>query len=127
MKRNSCRAAGHVTGMSLHTDLLEQALHLSRRERRRPRQASLHRAISAAYYSLFHLLIHDATTLLVSMPSQRTRFSRAFDHGTMKSASNRFGSPNLSAKDELDLTGGGTINLPLRVVGRRLLRELGMF
>jgi hypothetical protein len=51
--------------MSLATDLLEQARHLLRRERRRPRQASLRRAISAAYYALFHLLIEEATGALV--------------------------------------------------------------
>ena len=42
--------------MSLATDLLEQADHLARRERKRPKQASLRRAVSAAYYGLFHLL-----------------------------------------------------------------------
>jgi hypothetical protein len=55
--------------MSLATDLLEQARHLLRRERRRPRQASLRRAISAAYYALFHLLIEEATGALVARPN----------------------------------------------------------
>lgn len=39
--------------MSLHADLLKQARHLATKERRRPSQASLRRAISAAYYALF--------------------------------------------------------------------------
>jgi len=43
--------------MSLAADLLEQAAHLASRERGRPRQVSLRRAISTAYYSLFHLVI----------------------------------------------------------------------
>ncbi len=43
--------------MAFHDDLLEQANHLARRERGRPRQASLRRAVSSAYYALFHLLI----------------------------------------------------------------------
>ncbi len=50
--------------MSLHDDLLEQAKHLANREPRRPKQASLRRAISAAYYALFHLLVDEATKLL---------------------------------------------------------------
>ena len=41
-------------------DLLEQAKHLANREKKRPRQASLRRAVSTAYYALFHLLIHEA-------------------------------------------------------------------
>lgn len=36
--------------------LLEQAEHLLDVDPRKPKQASLRRAMSAAYYSLFHLL-----------------------------------------------------------------------
>ena len=90
--------------MSLPSDLLEQAQHLSRRERRRPRQASLRRAISTAYYALFHLLIDEAITALVSRPELRTRFARAFDHGDMKSASRAF--VNARPAQLAALTGG---------------------
>jgi len=58
--------------MSLARDLLEQAQHLSRREPRRPRQASLRRAISAAYYAMFHLMVQEATTLLVARAELRS-------------------------------------------------------
>ena len=47
--------------MPLHGDLLEQAEHLARREKQRPKQASLRRAISTAYYALFHLLVDAGT------------------------------------------------------------------
>ena len=47
--------------MAFPGDLLEQAKHLSKRERRKPKQASLRRAVSTAYYALFHLLIEEAT------------------------------------------------------------------
>ena len=47
--------------MSLHADLLKQARHLSTKEPSRPSQASLRRAISAAYYALFHRLVDEAT------------------------------------------------------------------
>ena len=39
--------------MSLHGDLLVQARHLALVEPRRPRQASLRRAISASYFARF--------------------------------------------------------------------------
>jgi len=68
--------------LTLHHDLLEQAQHLALREPRKPRQASLRRAISTAYYSLFHFLLHEATDLLFpSNPATlRQRASRAFTH-----------------------------------------------
>ena len=46
--------------MAYPEDLLEQANHLARREPKRPKQASLRRAVSTAYYALFHLLIGQA-------------------------------------------------------------------
>ncbi len=46
--------------MAYPDDLLEQAQHLAQREPKRPKQASLRRAISSAYYALFHLLISEA-------------------------------------------------------------------
>jgi len=92
--------------MSLHAELLEQAEHLARRERRRPKQASLRRAVSAAYYSLFHLLIYEFTIQVIRDPDLRPRFSRAFEHGEMKQTSQVFGRPNLS-RDQLEKLAGG--------------------
>ena len=43
--------------MTLAADLLKQAERLAKLEPKRPKQASLRRSISAAYYSLFHLLM----------------------------------------------------------------------
>jgi hypothetical protein len=50
--------------MSLPADLLAQARRLVSLDPRRPRQASLRRAISTAYYALFHLLISEASAML---------------------------------------------------------------
>lgn len=50
--------------MAFPDDLLEQAVHLARREPGRPRQASLRRAISTAYYALFHLQAQMPPSLL---------------------------------------------------------------
>lgn len=76
--------------MSLPSDLLRQAEQLSRLEPRRPRQASLRRAVSTAYYALFHRLVSEATRALVADPSLRGRFARSFDHQDMKEASKAF-------------------------------------
>src|SRR5260221_12717514 len=65
--------------------LLEQARHLANREKKRPRQASLRRAVSTAYYALFHLLILEAT-LNWKRVEQRALLARFFEHGKMKNA-----------------------------------------
>jgi uncharacterized protein (UPF0332 family) len=74
--------------MSFPDDLLEQARHLASRETKRPRQASLRRAISTAYYALFHLLISEATLKWKNV-DQRSTFARLFEHGKMRSASHK--------------------------------------
>ncbi|MCP4593516.1 MAG: hypothetical protein GY842_22490 [bacterium] len=84
--------------MSLHADLLEQARHLLRKEPRRPKQASLRRAVSAAYYAFFHLLVHESSKKLISGATHarlRALTARAFEHGTMKQASRAFASGGL--------------------------------
>lgn len=52
--------------MSLPADLIAQARHLCQKEPRRPKQASLRRAISTAYYALFHGLVSAAATCFLS-------------------------------------------------------------
>jgi len=70
--------------MPFADDLLEQAYHLARRERKHPKQASLRRAVSTAYYALFHLLIDDAVGNW-GIVRQRSILARTFDHGKMRS------------------------------------------
>ena len=53
--------------MSLPRDLLAQAKLLATKEKSRPKQASLRRSVSAAYYALFHLLVDAAARRLVSV------------------------------------------------------------
>jgi uncharacterized protein (UPF0332 family) len=72
--------------MPLPDDLLEQARHLANRERRRPKQASLRRAVSTAYYALFHLLIKE-TTRNWRIAEQRPLLARHFEHRRMKDVS----------------------------------------
>lgn len=74
--------------MALADDLLEQARHLAKREPKRPRQASLRRAVSTAYYALFHLLTTDAVANW-RVAAQRPLLARIFEHNRMKLASVR--------------------------------------
>jgi uncharacterized protein (UPF0332 family) len=74
--------------MAYHDDLLRQALQLIHKEPRNPKQASLRRAVSTAYYAIFHLLINEAVANWKQV-SLRAALGRAFDHNIMKAASNR--------------------------------------
>ena len=82
--------------MRLANDYLEQARHLARRERTRPKQASLRRAVSVAYYALFHLLCDEAASALVrgvrANSELKARTQGALEHGTMARVCRTFGS-----------------------------------
>lgn len=71
--------------MAYHDDLLDQATHLARRDPNRPKQANLRRAISTAYYALFHLLVSEAVSYW-RLERQRALLSRSFEHRKMKNA-----------------------------------------
>jgi uncharacterized protein (UPF0332 family) len=81
--------------MSYPNDLLEQAWHLAQREPKRPKQASLRRAISTGYYALFHLLITE-TAKNWKRVDERTTVARLFEHTMMS---------KVCAKRRDDLTG----------------------
>ena len=70
--------------MSLHGDLLEQAVHLAQVDTRRPKQANLRRAVSSAYYALFHLLAAEASSLYVKDAGLASRINRTLNHAEMK-------------------------------------------
>lgn len=78
--------------MTVHHDLLEQARHLVDREPRRPKQASLRRAVSAAYYALFHLLVNEGTARIANtnLPALRRQVARTFAHADMKTICKQF-------------------------------------
>jgi uncharacterized protein (UPF0332 family) len=81
--------------MSLHDDLLHQATKLARLDSRRPKQANLRRAISSAYYAVFHLLVADASKLFVDDISMKARIIRTIQHGDMKKVSTSFAAGRL--------------------------------
>lgn len=71
--------------MPFPQDLLEQALHLANREPKRPKQASLRRAVSTAYYALFHLLSIE-TAKNWKRAAERPTVARMLEHRGMSGA-----------------------------------------
>ena len=65
---------------------------MARRETRKPRQASLRRAVSTAYHALFHLLVADAARRLspANPPGLRLLIQHAFNHGDMRTVCRGF-------------------------------------
>jgi hypothetical protein len=72
--------------MAYHDDLLAHALALVHAQPQS--EVSLRRAVSAAYYAVLHLLIFEATDHWDNQ-RLRTALGRAYDHGLMKTTSNR--------------------------------------
>jgi uncharacterized protein (UPF0332 family) len=79
--------------MGLAEDLLEQADHLATYEGPCSSQAGLRRAVSTAYYALFHLLLEDASQRWQGSWEARTGVERGFQHGSMKNISVQFCKP----------------------------------
>jgi hypothetical protein len=87
--------------MAFPDDLLELAHDLANLHRESPHQASLRRAVSTAYYAIFHLLIFEATANW-ARPELRAILGRCFDHGQMKAASEtKVSQINTAFKDNL--------------------------
>jgi len=75
-----------------------------------PNQANLRRAVSAAYYSLFHHLIR-ATVLNWSEPLHQARIARIFEHERMKKIS---GATIKSIGTDVDLGDSNSIEVMSR-------------
>lgn len=94
--------------MISYDDLLEQAQHLLTLDRTRPKLINLRRAVSAAYYAVFHRLISDAVANMVGLGQAVSatkpgnplelrldhKLSRWFDHSQMKRVSGWIDEPN---------------------------------
>lgn len=78
--------------MGLANDLLAQASLLARLEVGKPKQSSLRRAMSAAYYALFHLLVSEAAEIVsVKLDKRATnKVRRSFAHADMKKVCNDY-------------------------------------
>lgn len=72
----------------LHDDLLGIAEQLARLDAGKPRQAALRRAVSTAYYAVFHALAHHCADKLVGYSKPWEYFTpiyRSLGHGRTKS------------------------------------------
>jgi len=70
--------------MAYHEDLIQHAVFLWELNLpQEAKQVDVRRAVSAAYYGLFHLLTTEAAQNWKHQ-DQRARFARIFDHGRMK-------------------------------------------
>jgi hypothetical protein len=78
--------------MSLADELLVQAQFLASLDPHSPTQANLRRAVSSAYYAVFHLFSAEVAAQIVSSgPSGlRERTQRALNHATMYKAAASF-------------------------------------
>jgi uncharacterized protein (UPF0332 family) len=78
--------------MAYHDDLIQHAIFLSELNLpAEPKQVDLRRAVSAAYYGLFHLFTTEAAQNW-KHPGQRNRFAIMYGHGRMKACSLRISS-----------------------------------
>jgi uncharacterized protein (UPF0332 family) len=66
---------------------------------KKPKQANLRRAISSAYYAVFHFLVDEACQAQIGTQHKQAPFrqvlGRAFAHGVMKDACKSFGGGSL--------------------------------
>src|SRR5262249_37617626 len=101
------RRTGRTRGatMSLHQDLLQHAGRLAKLDPRRPKQVNLRRAVSAAYYALFHLLTAATSALYAGELGLAARINRTLNHREMKKASQMIGNDKLPRG--LQPAGGG--------------------
>ena len=92
--------------MSLASELLDQAEMLVKREPKNPKQGSLRRAMSAAYYALFHLLAEAEARQFAELCGRAdegtvSRIVRTLVHMDMKKASDKFGTPDKQGNYDL--------------------------
>lgn len=74
----------------MYNALLKQARELAERDANKPIEVNLRRAVSAAYYGLFHFLVDRACRVIVGgrrdQLAYRQLLARAFKHEEMKKA-----------------------------------------
>jgi uncharacterized protein (UPF0332 family) len=106
----------------LHRDLLAQARELATRDPSKPRQVNLRRAVSSAYYALFHALVDEACRVMLGARHGETPFrhvlGRAFTHGAMKQACTAFAGGTLKAIVAKGLPAAFSIPIEIRALAR---------
>lgn len=112
--------------------LLDVARDLANLDARRPRQASLRRAVSTAYYALFHLLIQSAVKAQVGFGPTVTHreigetVTRWFTHARMAEVCGQFAGSSVQGRLGKAMpkgVQGVTVSMALQGVARAF-REL---
>jgi uncharacterized protein (UPF0332 family) len=102
----------------VYKDLLEQAVRLAKLDAKKPKQANLRRAISSAYYALFHMLVDEACRVQVGAQHNQAPYrqvlGRAFAHAVMKEACKSFGGGTLRRGVAKELPAGFAIPVEIR-------------
>ena len=95
--------------MNLHDELLALSRRLVRQATGAPAQADLRRAVSTAYYALFHLLVYEATQRMFGTAGDRAGLraclARGFAHRIMRNVATAFMAGRAPAKRAPALTG----------------------
>lgn len=110
----------------MYIDLFKQAEALATLDAKKPKQVNLRRAVSAAYYAVFHYLVEEACRVQFgtqhAQGPYRDVIARAFVHGTMKSACTGFngGTPKEAVFKGLprDVSGKFPISMAIKEVAR---------
>ena len=91
--------------MNLPQRLLELAQSMAAMDAKRPRQATLRRAISTAYYSLFHLLTTEYAALFSSDPIAKAAIARTVNHKDIAAIARDFSSSTPLMPESLKFKG----------------------
>ncbi|MFO0842980.1 MAG: hypothetical protein U0797_11390 [Gemmataceae bacterium] len=85
----------------MHQQLFVQARELATRDPEKPRQVNLRRAVSSAYYALFHALTDQACRQMLGAGHAEAPYrhaaARGFGHGAMRQACAAFAGGTLKA------------------------------
>jgi uncharacterized protein (UPF0332 family) len=114
--------------MSLADELLAQARFLANLDPHNPIQANLRRAVSSAYYAVFHLFSSEVAAQIISSgPSGlRERTQRAMNHNSMYKAAESFSQPGTRPRNlpaDIDLAGPISADLVSIAKGFKLLQD----
>ncbi|HBJ35995.1 MAG TPA: hypothetical protein DDZ51_14855 [Planctomycetaceae bacterium] len=106
----------------MHKDLIDLARTLAGIDQRKPRQASLRRAVSTAYYAVFHYLVDEVCRVQIgtqnSQKEHRRVLARAFVHTSMKDACSSFAGGTLKATiiRKLPRDANGKYTIPVEIM-----------
>jgi uncharacterized protein (UPF0332 family) len=114
--------------MSLAEELLAQSRFLASLDPHRPLQANLRRAVSSAYYAVFHLFSSEVSAQIVSSgpTGLRERTQRALSHNSMYKAAESFSQSGIRPRNlpsDINLADPVSADLVSIAKGFKLLQD----